>query len=119
MGRIGNDPELKTSAQGKPYVKLSLATHAYRKGKEGGKPEEITHWHRVMVFGTQASTCATWLRKGSQVLVEGSIEVRTWNDDKGEKQTANSILAHRVTFMGGYKSVEGETGGEIAMAAAG
>lgn len=103
IGRIGNDPELKKSVAGKPYLKLSLATQHYRAGEE-----PVTHWHRVMVFGTQAEACATYLRKGRQVMVEGSLEVRSFTDKEERKVTIVSVVANRVHFMDAPKAAENE-----------
>jgi single-strand DNA-binding protein len=100
MGRIGNDLELKTSAQGKPYLKISLATHSFRTVGEG-ESQKTTHWHRVMVFGHQAEICAKYLLKGAQIMVEGSLEVRTYNDKDDRKVTTVSVIASRVNFFGG------------------
>ena len=101
LGRVGNELDLKSSAQGKKYLKLSIATHSFRSGEE-----KTTHWHRVMVFGSQAEICATYLKKGSAVLVEGSLEVRTYNDREGRKVTSVSVIAGRVQFLGGRASVD-------------
>lgn len=101
MGRVGNDPELKTSAQGKAYLRLSLATHTYRAGAE-----KTTYWHRVMVFGLQAENCAKYLRKGSSVLVEGLLECRTYTDGDGKKASSVSVLANQVQFLGGRLSAD-------------
>lgn len=111
MGRIGNDLELKSSAQGKPYVRMSLATHNYKPGEE-----PTTHWHRVVVFGSQAEHCSTFLRKGSQVMIDGSLEVRTYNDKEGRKNTTVSVIARHVTFMDRPKSVAAEEMVEAATA---
>ncbi|MBI2606929.1 MAG: single-stranded DNA-binding protein [Deltaproteobacteria bacterium] len=105
LGHIGNDPELKKSAAGKPYLKLSLATNSLRKTASGGA-EKTTHWHRVMVFGSQAEVCATYLRKGSPILLEGMIEVRTYNDKDGKKVSLHSVLANRVQFLGGRQHAD-------------
>lgn len=101
LGRIGNELELKESAQGSKYLKLSVATNSYRAGAE-----KTTHWHRVMVFGLQAENCARYLRKGSQVMVEGKLEVRTYTNDEGKKISSVSVLADRVQFLGGRASVD-------------
>jgi single-strand DNA-binding protein len=95
MGRVGNELELKTSAQGVPYLKLSLATHSFN--KEGA--ERATHWHRVMVFGNQANVCATYVRKGAQVMVEGSLECKAYTDKDGKKVSQVSVLAQNVRFL--------------------
>lgn len=110
LGRIGNDLELKTTQQGKKWLRISLATSNYRSGEE-----PVTYWHKVVVFGTQAETCALFLQKGSQIMVEGHLEVRTWHDkEKDEKRSAVSVIANWVQFVGGRKSTdpkaeEGET----------
>jgi single-strand DNA-binding protein len=103
LGRIGNDLELKSSAQGTKYLKLSLATNHHRAGQE-----KTTHWHRVMVFGSQAELCSTYLQKGSQVMVEGMLEVRSYSDKEGQKRTSVSVLADRVRFVGGRPAAEAE-----------
>jgi single-strand DNA-binding protein len=101
-GRVGNNLELKHSAQNKPYIKLSLATHSF---KQDGK--KSTHWHRVVVFGDQAEVCSRYLSKGSEVLVEGSLEVKTFTEKgSGTKRTFVSILANKVLFMGSRLSAE-------------
>ena len=103
LGRIGNELELKQSAQGNPYLKLSVATNNYRPNAE-----KTTSWHRVMVFGTQAENCVRYLRKGSQVMVEGKLEVRTYTNNEDRKVTSVSVLADRVQFLGGRASADVE-----------
>ncbi len=99
VGRLGNQPELKESSTGKSYLRINIATNSFR--KDGNTTKKSTHWHRVVVFGAQAKLCATYLKKGSPVLVEGSIEVRTYTDKEGKMVNQNSILADRVRFLGG------------------
>lgn len=106
LGRIGNELELKTSAQGSPYLKLSIATNSYKSGTK----EKTTHWHRVMVFGTQAEVCHRYLRKGSQVMVEGFLEVRTYTNSEDQKVTNVSVIANRVQFLGGRMAADVEHG---------
>lgn len=101
LGRIGNELELKQSAKGVPYLRMSLATDSHRAGKE-----KTTHWHQVMVFSTQAENCARYLRKGSQVMVEGSLEVRTYTNSEDRKVTRVSVLADRVKFLGGRMAAD-------------
>lgn len=96
MGRVGNDLELKTSQGGRAYLKISLATHS------ASAHGESTQWHRVVVFGKQAESCAKYLVKGSLVFVEGSIEVSSYTDPDGKKTVSNSIIAYRVQFMSSY-----------------
>lgn len=105
LGRIGNELELKDSAQGKKYLKLSVATNNYRAGEE-----PTTYWHRVMVFGTLAEHCATYLEKGSQVMIEGHLEVRNYTDKDDRKISSVSVIANRVQFISrsGKKAYEKE-----------
>jgi single-strand DNA-binding protein len=99
-GRIGNDPELKTSQSGKPYLRLSVATHSMiRKGEDETKLKTTT-WHRVIVFGFQATLCMAYLKKGSKVLVEGRLEQNTYTNKNGEKTTITNLIADRIQFMG-------------------
>lgn len=109
-GRIGNDLELKTSASGKEYLRLSIAVHAFRKvddqSPERGTSVKTTGWHRVVVFGVQAHNCATFLRKGSPVLVEGELQTGNYVDKNGEKQYSSSIVATRVHFLAGRMSAD-------------
>jgi single-strand DNA-binding protein len=100
LGNLGNDPELKKSVHGKPYLNLSIATHTFYQGRE----DKTTHWHRVVVFGAQAEACARHLHKGSQVLLEGSLEVNDYTDREGRKSSRVSVVAHRVQFLSGRLS---------------
>ncbi len=100
VGRLGNDLELKESSTGKAYLRMNIATHSYKKPSDSSK-NSSTHWHRVIVFGAQAKLCATYLKKGSPVLIEGSIEVSSYKDKEGKMITQNTVLADRVRFLGG------------------
>jgi single-strand DNA-binding protein len=94
MGRIGNEPELKASQQGRPYLQLSLATHGV-----GPEKKETTYWHRVVAFGTQAEVCSKYLSKGSRVLVEGTLESGSYTDKDGKKMNQTTVIAYRVQFI--------------------
>jgi single-strand DNA-binding protein len=96
MGYLGNSPELKQTPAGKPYVRLSIATHAQKEDES-----ETTYWHRVVVFGNQAENCHRYLQAGSSVLVEGALEPRAYSAKSGERHYSNSIVAQRIQFLGG------------------
>lgn len=100
VGRLGNDLELKESSTGKSYLRMNIATHSYKKHNDSSK-NTSTHWHRVIVFGAQAKLCVTYLKKGSPVLIEGSLEVSSYQDKDGKMITQNTVLADRVRFLGG------------------
>ena len=97
LGRLGRDPELRTSASGTSWATLSLATDRSR--REGDGWVEETDWHRVKVFGRDAERSHQRLSKGSLALVEGSISYENWEDKEGVRRTSTVILADRITFV--------------------
>ena len=97
IGRLGRDPELHVTKNNLEIVNFSLSNDV--RTKEG--PGE-TQWHKVRVFGKQASICNKHLRKGDLCCVEGRIEARRF-EHKGEKRVMHSVLAERVTFLGKSK----------------
>lgn len=97
IGRLGRDPELFMSKNNLEIVKFSLSNDV--KSKDG---TEETQWHNVRVFGKQASSCNTYLRKGDLCCVEGRMEARRF-EHKGEKRVMHSVIAERVTFLGKSK----------------
>ena len=99
LGRLGKDPESKTTRHKSKMVKFSLATAEFGKDEEGKKVEK-TVWHNVVVFNRQAETCEQFLSKGSQVFVEGKLVHRSWDGDDGKKRYATEIHAAVVTFCG-------------------
>ena len=93
-GCLGADPELKHSASGAPYVRLSMAVHKPSKEKDGG-----TQWYRVMVWGQQAELCSRILNKGSRLLVEGHLDSYNY-ENNGAKKTVVQVVGQRVQFLG-------------------
>lgn len=109
LGYVGSDPTLKNTAMGRPYLRLSIATHSYQAAGQTGRLAEskkATNWHRVVVFGPQAQLCSAYLRKGSMVLVEGVLTSHVHTGDDGKKTNYVSIIAQKVQFFGGKASVE-------------
>lgn len=102
MGRLGKDPESKTLQDGTAICSFSVATSESFKDKSGQKQEK-TEWHFCKTFGRLAEICNQYLKKGRQVLVEGKIQTRSWDDKDGVKKYATEILASNVTFIGGEK----------------
>ena len=96
IGRLGKDPEERTTANGTRISNFSLATDNYN----GNNGEKTTEWHRVVVFGKTAEQCNQYLRKGRLVCVEGSLKTRTWEKSPGEKVYFTDVVASRVTFLG-------------------
>jgi len=114
VGNLTRDPELRALPSGMQVASLSVATNSVWRDKDGNKKED-TQFHNIVVFGRQAETAAQYLKKGQQVMVEGRIQTRSWDDKgSGEKKYRTEIVADRVQFgakagggMGG-----GVTGGE-------
>ena len=99
LGRLGNDPELKYTNSGTAVCNLSVATSEKWTDKSGEKQEK-TEWHRVVVWKKQAENCNQYLAKGRQVLVEGKLETRSWDDKDGNKRYTTEITASNVQFIG-------------------
>lgn len=96
IGRLGKDPEERTTAGGTCVSSFSLATDSTR----GGTAEKNAEWHRVVVFGKVAGLCNQYLKKGRLVCVEGSLQTRCWEKSPGEKHYFTDVVASRVTFLG-------------------
>jgi len=108
VGNLTRDPELSTIPSGQKVCKIGVATNRVWKDKSGAKQESTTY-HNIVVWGRQAETSAQYLKKGQQVMVEGRIETRSWDDKTtGEKKYRTEIVADRVQF--GAKSGGASTG---------
>lgn len=99
VGRLGVDPEMKNIPSGQTVTKLNIATSESWINKEGNKQEQ-TEWHRIVVWGKLAKTCAQHLSKGRQVYVEGRLQTRSWETEKGEKRFSTEVVAIQVVFLG-------------------
>lgn len=98
MGNLGADIELRYSEAGKPIGKMRLATRHARK-QEDGSWEELTNWHRVVLFGPLAERCHKHLSKGSGVLVEGRLSERNYEDADNVKRHITEVIAWEVVFL--------------------
>lgn len=98
IGRLGRDPELRYSQDGKPVCTMSAATDESYADRNGQKVNR-TEWHRIVVYGKTAETCAHYLGKGSLVFVEGSLQTRKWKDEQGQARFTTEIRAQRVQFL--------------------
>lgn len=95
VGRLGQTPELQSSKSGRPYTRLSLATHR-RWFTQEEAPKELTDWHSIFVWGRLAETCVKHLQKGALVLVEGSLSY--WQSGRDEPYR-NAIHANEIRFL--------------------
>ena len=113
IGHLGRDVELRYSQNGSPVASLNIATDESYTDRDGNKVERV-EWHRVSVYGKAAENCANYLRKGSLVYVEGSLQTRKWQDQNGQDRYTTEIKAQRVQFLdrrGGDGHQGGQQGG--------
>lgn len=106
VGNLGNDPETKYTQGGLAITKISLATTSVRKDRDGN-PQESTQWHRVTFFGKLGEIAGEYLRKGSQVYVEGEIRYDKYTGQDGVEKYFTEIVASEMQMLGG----RGEGGG--------
>jgi single-strand DNA-binding protein len=99
VGRLGNDPEVKTIGNGQTVTRISVATSEQWTDKEG-KKQEKTEWHRITTWGKLAEICGKHLSKGRQVYVEGRLQTNSWEDQQGQKRYSTEIVANTVQFLG-------------------
>lgn len=93
LGNLGNDPEVKYAASGSAIANLTVATSESWNDKATGEKKENTEWHRVVLFGKLAEVAGEYLRKGSQVYIEGQLRTRKWTDNAGvEKYTTEIVV---------------------------
>ena len=98
LGRLGRDPELKYTQSGVPVCRLSIATEETTKN-ENGEFDKKTEWHSVSVWQRTAENCVQFLRKGSMVFVEGSLQTRKVTDQQGNEQYRTEIKVKQIHFM--------------------
>lgn len=101
VGNLGRDPEMRTFPSGDQVANVTVATTDKWKDKQTGEPKEHTEWHRVVFNGRLAEIVGQYLRKGSQVYVEGSLRTRKWTDQSGVEKYSTEIRADQMQMLGG------------------
>ncbi|MDG1193567.1 MAG: single-stranded DNA-binding protein [Arenicellales bacterium] len=101
VGNLGNDPEIRYAANGSAIASISVATSERWKDKNSGEQQERTEWHRIKLFGRQAELAGEYLKKGSQVYIEGRIQTSKYQDKDGNDRWSTEIVAREMTFLGG------------------
>ncbi|TCS40686.1 single-stranded DNA-binding protein [Reinekea marinisedimentorum] len=117
LGRLGQDPDVRTTASGTQVVNLNVATNEIGRADEQGNRTDITEWHRIVLFGRTAEVAAQYLRKGSQVYVEGRLQTRKWQDQNGQDRYSTEIVGNEMQFIGGRQE-GGQQGGGFGQAPA-
>ena len=92
VGNLGQDPEIRYTADGRPIANFSIATSESWKDKNSGEKREKTEWHRVVVFGKLAEICGEYLSKGRQVYIEGKLQTRKWQGQDGQDRYTTEVV---------------------------
>lgn len=104
VGRLGQDPELRSTDRGMSVCNFSVATS--ESWTDNGEKKEKTEWHRVVVWGRQAEVCGKYLKKGSLAAIEGKIQTRKYEDRDGLERYSTEIVARDIQFLGGRSQEE-------------
>jgi len=117
VGNLGRDPETRYLPSGEAVTNISVATTDSWKDKASGEKKELTEWHRVAFFGRLAEIAGEYLKKGSQVYIEGSLRTRKWQDKEGKDRYTTEIRADVMQMLGSRAGAGGprdEPRGEAA-----
>ena len=101
VGNLGRDPETRYLPSGEAVTNISVATTSTWKDKASGEKKEETEWHRVSAFGRLAEIMGEYLKKGSQVYIEGQLRTRKWQDKEGKERYTTEIRADVMQMLGG------------------
>jgi single-strand DNA-binding protein len=112
VGNLGQDPETRYMPSGKAVTNLRLATSESWKDKQTGEQREQTEWHSIVMYDKLAEIAAEYLRKGSQVYVEGKLRTRKWQDKEGRDRYTTEIQANEMQMLGGRGGDRGAMGTE-------
>ena len=111
VGNLGNDPEVRYSANGSAIANISVATSESWTDKNSGDKQEKTEWHRIVMFNRLGEIAGEYLRKGSKVYVEGKLQTRKWQDQSGQDSYTTEIVANTMQMLDGRGDNAGQGGG--------
>jgi single-strand DNA-binding protein len=111
IGNLGRDPESRYTASGDATCNITIATTETWKDKQSGEKKEATEWHRIVFFGRLAEIVGQYLKKGSQVYVEGSLRTRKWTDKEGHERYTTEIRGDEMKMLG-RREGSGDSGGD-------
>jgi len=112
VGNLGKDPDIRYTASGAAIANITIATTESWRDKQSGEKQEKTEWHRVVFFSRLAEIVGEYLRKGSQIYVEGRLQTRKWQDQSGQDRYTTEIVANEMQMLGG----RGDGGGQAPQA---
>ncbi|MBF1165452.1 single-stranded DNA-binding protein [Dechloromonas agitata] len=111
IGNLGRDPETRYTASGEAICNFSIACTETWKDKQTGERKEMTEWVRISAFGKLAEICGQYLKKGSQVYVEGSLRTRKWTDKDGQERYTTEIRCDDMKMLGSRQGMGAPAGG--------
>src|SRR5512140_733853 len=114
IGRLGRDPEMRYTPNGRPVTAFSVAVNRSWTSGEGERREE-TEWFNVVAWGNLAEICKQYLTKGQQVYVEGRLQTRRWEDSEGTKHTSIEIVASEMMMLGDRREAGGSQPTDAAL----
>jgi len=101
VGNLGKDPEVRYMPNGNAIANITLATTESWKDKQSGEQQEKTEWHRIVMFRRLGEIAGEYLKKGSQVYIEGKLQTRKWQDNSGNDRYTTEIVASDMQMLGG------------------
>jgi single-strand DNA-binding protein len=101
VGNLGADPEVKYMPNGNAVANVTVATSESWKDKQSGEQKDKTEWHRVVFFRRLAEIAGEYLKKGSQIYIEGKLQTRKWQDKNGNDRYTTEIIANEMQMLGG------------------
>ena len=107
IGNLGADPEVRYTAGGAAVANVRLATADSWRDKDSGETQERTEWHRVVFFGRLAEIVEQYVKKGSQIYIEGRLQTRKWQDKDGNEKFSTEIVASEMQMLGGRSGAGG------------
>lgn len=110
IGNLGADPEMRYTQGGTAVANLRIATNEQWRDKDSGEKQERTEWHRVVLFGKLGEIAGEYLKKGSQVYLEGRIQTRKWQGQDGQDHYTTEIVANQMQMLGGRGGPGQDTG---------
>jgi len=118
VGNLGADPEVKYMPNGNAVANVTLATSESWKDKQSGEQKDKTEWHRVVFFRRLAEIAGEYLKKGSQIYIEGKLQTRKWQDKNGNDRYTTEIIANEMQMLGGRGGGSADFGAASSSSAA-
>ena len=111
VGNLGQDPEVRYTQSGAAVTNISVATSEQWKDKNSGEDVVKTEWHRIVFFGRLAEIAGEYLKRGSQVYIEGKLQTRKWQDQNNQDRYTTEIVANEMQMLGAKSGGQGQFGG--------